>query len=143
MPRPVIDAVQRTRYHRHVLLYLQRIVSKQTMTQKLGSGQIYHPLKNIFVFCSRIGGFWHLMLRWKGSVFKLIWHDLLIFVLLYMALGVLYRWILYDNEVYRELFELVCIYSSRQNLLSLNFSIRLQSNSPNNNGCIFRPALAC
>ncbi len=61
----------------------------------------------------RLRGFWHLMMKWKGSVFKLIWHDLLIFVILYFLLGFIYRFVIFDYEIYREIFEVVCIYSSR------------------------------
>ena len=40
---------------------------------------------------NRLYGIWHLLLRWKCSVFKLIWHDLVVFLALYSALSVLYR----------------------------------------------------
>ena len=36
-------------------------------------------------------GLWTLLLRWKCSVFKLIWHDLMVFLLAYYALSILYR----------------------------------------------------
>lgn len=64
----------------------------------------------------RFRGFWHLMLKWKGSVFKLIWHDLLVFLAIYMSLMLMYRFVLtqYDDVViYKEYFELVCVYCSR------------------------------
>ena len=40
---------------------------------------------------SRFYGIWHLLLRWKGSVYKLIWHEVLIFLIFYFALSILYR----------------------------------------------------
>ena len=58
-------------------------------------------------------GFWHLMLKWKGSVFRLLWHNLLIFLVIYFTLAVIYRFWIFDNEALRESFELLCIYSSR------------------------------
>ena len=35
-----------------------------------------------------------LLLRWKGSIYKLIWRDLLIYVLLYSMLSLTYRFFL-------------------------------------------------
>ena len=61
----------------------------------------------------RFQGFFKLMMVWKGSVIKLIWHDLLMFVLLYSALSVVYRHILLENGPAAEYFELMCIYSSK------------------------------
>ena len=44
---------------------------------------------------------------------KLIWHDLLLFLFLFYCLNVSYRmWFIY-NEVYREWFEIFCVYCSR------------------------------
>ena len=40
---------------------------------------------------SRFYGIWHLLLRWKGSVYKLIWHEVLIFLVAYFGLSILYR----------------------------------------------------
>ena len=53
------------------------------------------------------------MLKWKGSVFRLLWHNLLIFLVIYFTLAVIYRFWIFDNEALRESFELLCIYSSR------------------------------
>ena len=41
---------------------------------------------------NRLYGIWNLLLRWKCSVFKLIWHDLVVFLVLYFALSILYRY---------------------------------------------------
>ena len=40
----------------------------------------------------RFNGTWNLLLRWKGSVFKLMWHDLVIFMVIYALLSILYRY---------------------------------------------------
>lgn len=46
-----------------------------------------------------------LLTRWRGSVLKLIWRDLLIYLSLFSVLHVLYHWILDDNQkqVYEKL----------------------------------------
>eukprot|EP00094_Tigriopus_californicus_P009661 TCALIF_09314-PA protein Name:"Similar to Best3 Bestrophin-3 (Mus musculus)" AED:0.15 eAED:0.16 QI:0/0.2/0/1/0.6/0.5/6/0/983 len=61
----------------------------------------------------RFRGFWHLMAMWKGSVLKLIWHDLLVFMVMYSILSAIYRFWLFGNAKHREAFELVCVYASR------------------------------
>ena len=40
---------------------------------------------------NRLYGIWNLLLQWKCSVFRLIWHDLVVFLVLYFALSILYR----------------------------------------------------
>ena len=37
------------------------------------------------------GLFLHLLHRWKGSIYKLVWRDLLIYVSIYTALSLVYR----------------------------------------------------
>ena len=61
----------------------------------------------------RFRGFWNLMLLWKGSVLKLIWHDLLVFLVCFSLLSLLYRYVLYHDPVHREAFELLCVFCSR------------------------------
>ena len=61
----------------------------------------------------RFKGFFDLVLQWNGSVFKLIWHNLLIFMMAYTFLAVLYNFILNQNPVAKEIFELMCIYCGR------------------------------
>jgi len=56
------------------------------------------------------------MLKWKASVFKLVYHDLAVFLSIYFILAAIYHFLLLDYELGRELFELVCIYSSRYNI---------------------------
>lgn len=71
----------------------------------------------------RFQGFIKLMAVWKGSVFKLIWHDLLAFVLGYAFLSILYRTVFVHDDTMREGFHLVCITSSRY-LLVRKFNYR-------------------
>ena len=50
------------------------------------------------VFTSKgIGTFLKLLLKWKGSIYKLVWRELFIYVVLYCGLSLIYRLAL-DNE---------------------------------------------
>ena len=66
---------------------------------------------------TRIGGTLHLLSRWKGSVFRLIWHDVLIFLSCYFSLTLIYRLVLCDgnlvDSIHKQRFELMCIYAQR------------------------------
>jgi hypothetical protein len=46
------------------------------------------------VFTSTFGSFVKLLFRWKGSIYKLVWRDLILYVILFSVLSVLYRFIL-------------------------------------------------
>ena len=61
----------------------------------------------------RFQGFFKLIMVWKGSVMKLIWHDLLAYIVLYATISAIYRNVLLGNPPYDEYFELICIYASR------------------------------
>ena len=61
----------------------------------------------------RFAGFFKLMIVWKGSVIKLIWHDLSAFLIIYATLSCLYRNVLLDHEPWAQYFELLCIYASK------------------------------
>lgn len=39
-----------------------------------------------------LGTFFHLLLRWRGSIYKLLYRELVIFTLLYCFLSVVYRY---------------------------------------------------
>ena len=78
----------------------------------------YDVRKNIYAnqyndTSRRFHGFIHLFLKWSGSVFKLIWHNLLVFMGIYTLLTVIYRCILVNHAYAKELFEIFCIYCSR------------------------------
>ena len=50
------------------------------------------------VFTSKgIGTFLKLLLKWKGSIYKLVWRELFIYVALYCALSLVYRLALDDQ----------------------------------------------
>lgn len=70
----------------------------------------------------RFHGFSRILTIWKGSVFKLIWHDFFIFLVIYSLLSVLYRNVLYQYPYHRELFELICVYAGRfSGLIPISF----------------------
>ena len=73
---------------------------------------------------SRMTGFFKLMIRWKASFIKLMYHDLLVFLLLYYFMSFLYRYVLMDHPHHREWFELICVYAGRNmSKIPLNFLI--------------------
>lgn len=40
---------------------------------------------------ARLGTFYRLLLRWKGSIYKLLYRELLIFALMYCTISFTYR----------------------------------------------------
>ena len=50
---------------------------------------------------------------WKGSVVKLLWPNLLLFLAMHTALSLLYRVVLMPNLKAKEYFEIICVYCSR------------------------------
>lgn len=54
-----------------------------------------------------------LLLRWKQSVFSLIWSDVLVFLLVYYFMMILYECVLKHYPEQREIFEMICIYADR------------------------------
>ncbi|XP_023339172.1 bestrophin-4 [Eurytemora carolleeae] len=52
------------------------------------------------------GVFWKLLFRWKGSIYKLVWPNLFLFIVLYFFLSFLYNYVLdLENQV---VFEDLC-----------------------------------
>ncbi|XP_062318556.1 bestrophin-1 [Osmerus eperlanus] len=60
---------------------------------------------------ARLGTFSALLLRWKGSIYKLLYKELIIFIVLYSFFSVLYRFVLTDDQ--RRLFEKLSMYCDR------------------------------
>ncbi|XP_036962942.1 bestrophin-2 [Acanthopagrus latus] len=58
-----------------------------------------------------LGTFFNLLLRWKGSIYKLLYRELIIFTVLYSFFSVVYRFVLSDDQ--RRLFEKLAIYCDR------------------------------
>ena len=68
----------------------------------------------------------HLLFIWTGSCFKLIWHHISIWIFCYAIISVIYRNVLSDpnlsHPMYKERFELLCIYAERfSGLLPITF----------------------
>ncbi|XP_045348047.1 bestrophin-2 isoform X2 [Leopardus geoffroyi] len=57
---------------------------------------------------ARFGGFSKLLLLWRGSIYKLLWRELLCFLGLYMALSAAYRFVLTEEQ--KRYFEKLVIY---------------------------------
>ncbi|CAH0721683.1 unnamed protein product, partial [Brenthis ino] len=70
--------------------------------------------------CRGFGTFLKVLNRWRGSIYKLIWLDLLVFLLLYYILNLVYRLLL--NEESKRTFEGVVNYCSfHGNVIPLSF----------------------
>ncbi|XP_075170086.1 bestrophin 1 isoform X2 [Haematobia irritans] len=70
--------------------------------------------------CRGFGCFLKLLLRWRGSIYKLVWLDLLAFLFLYYLLSIVYRYALNDQQ--RVTFEIVVQYCyNYSDLIPLSF----------------------
>uniref|UniRef100_A0A1Q3G0C8 Bestrophin homolog n=1 Tax=Culex tarsalis TaxID=7177 RepID=A0A1Q3G0C8_CULTA len=70
--------------------------------------------------CRGFGCFLKLLLRWRGSIYKLVWLDLSCFLLLYYVLNITYRLAL--NEDQKKVFEDIVRYcATYSNLIPLSF----------------------
>lgn len=70
----------------------------------------------------RFNGTWQLLWLWKGSCFKLIWHDFAFFIAVYASISALYRNVLFYYPEKRQLFELICVYADRfSSLIPITF----------------------
>ena len=101
-----------------------RVLSVKYDKPKFGKqgfeGNIYH--NNYRDTTRLIKGAWHLLYRWKGSVYRLVWYDTFMFSLGYGLLAILYRVILSPYPIYKQMFELTCIYAERlSNAIPITF----------------------
>ena len=62
---------------------------------------------------SRIQAWINLFWVWKGSVIKLLWPDLLVFLIIYFSLSILYWHVLLYDEASAQYFEMICIFCQR------------------------------
>ena len=62
---------------------------------------------------SRIQTCLNLWIQWKGSVIKLLWFDLLVFLFAYYILSILYWYVLIYDDASAQYFEMICIYCER------------------------------
>ncbi|CAK1578401.1 unnamed protein product [Parnassius mnemosyne] len=70
--------------------------------------------------CRGFGTFLKVLYRWRGSIYKLVWLDLLVFLLIYYKLNIIYRMLL--DEESKRMFEGVVNYCSfHGNVIPLSF----------------------
>nr|XP_056717629.1 bestrophin-2 [Euleptes europaea] len=69
---------------------------------------------------ARFGGFYKLLLLWRGSIYKLLYKEFLAFFVVYVALSVTYRYVLSEDQ--KRYFEKVVIYCDNYaNLIPVSF----------------------
>ncbi|NXL87677.1 BEST4 protein, partial [Alectura lathami] len=69
---------------------------------------------------SRFGGFSKLLFRWKGSIYKLLYKEFIVFVVLYALLSVVYRQLLTEEQ--KRLYTKVAQYCNRStDLIPMSF----------------------
>ncbi|XP_047482780.1 bestrophin-2-like isoform X2 [Penaeus chinensis] len=61
--------------------------------------------------CRGFGCFWKLLLRWKGSIYKLIWPELILYTILYYTASFIYRFAL--DDFHKRKFEKLTIHCQR------------------------------
>ncbi|KAH8371305.1 hypothetical protein KR093_006841 [Drosophila rubida] len=67
-----------------------------------------------------LSNFLRLLIRWRGSIYKLVWMDLLLFLVLYLTLTLSYRYLM--NDSVRNVFEGIVAYCSNfSTLIPLSF----------------------
>ena len=119
------------RKHKSTSIYIEsENESEQEVTvscKKHGFGKAKNIYANIYKDSTkRYPGIWFLLLRWKGSIYKLLWLDFTIFFSIYVLLSLNYRFILMNYPAYRQAFELFCVFSERfSNSLPITFLIGL------------------
>ncbi|XP_043477713.1 bestrophin-4 [Leptopilina heterotoma] len=58
--------------------------------------------------CRGLGCFLKLLLRWRASIYKLVWLELAIFLMIYYSLSAIYRFLLDDHQ--KKIFEYIVAY---------------------------------
>ncbi|NWQ71344.1 BEST2 protein, partial [Mionectes macconnelli] len=72
------------------------------------------------VATARFGGFSQLLLLWRGSIYKLLYRELLLFLGAYLGLSLAYRFLLSESQ--RRLFEKLVLYCDKSaNLIPVSF----------------------
>ena len=92
-----------------------------TKSERQGTANVFQSMRhseniyyNMYAATNRgLYGLTSLLFRWKQSVFSLIWHDVLAFLLLYFLLSIFYRCVLFDYPSCKQTFEMICIYADR------------------------------
>ncbi|XP_067012462.2 bestrophin homolog 24 [Anabrus simplex] len=63
--------------------------------------------------CTGLGCFWKLLFRWRGSIYKLLWPNLVVYSIVYFSLSFVYRFLLSDEN--RLLFERLALHCQTYN----------------------------
>ena len=69
-------------------------------------------------------GFYRVLWLWKGSLYKGIWKSLLVYITVYAAISIFYRYVLSEAapEYWKEAFERFCVFFGKYyDILPLNF----------------------
>nr|XP_045611052.1 bestrophin homolog 17-like isoform X1 [Procambarus clarkii]XP_045611055.1 bestrophin homolog 17-like isoform X1 [Procambarus clarkii]XP_045611056.1 bestrophin homolog 17-like isoform X1 [Procambarus clarkii] len=70
--------------------------------------------------CSGFGCFWKLLFRWKGSIYKLVWPELLVYSIAFYLFSFTYRFALSEDQ--KRLFEKVSVFCQYfSDLIPLSF----------------------
>ncbi|XP_001353161.2 bestrophin-4 [Drosophila persimilis] len=70
--------------------------------------------------CRHFGCFWKLLARWRASIYKIIWVDLLAFLASFYCMALLYRYVLRESD--KVIFEDIVVYChSYGTLIPLSF----------------------
>ncbi|KAK3857775.1 hypothetical protein Pcinc_035993 [Petrolisthes cinctipes] len=70
--------------------------------------------------CKGFGSYWRLLFRWRGSLYKLVWPDTIVYIVLYFICSMVYRFGL--NELQRRIFEQLSLYCDYfRNLIPISF----------------------
>lgn len=102
----------------HLKVYSKR--SSVSMGEKDEHSTSYDPdakqeniYRNIYPSTAERALAWrvkYLLFRWNGSVFKLIWHEVVLYILAYYLIFFIYRVLLINYPTARQNFELICVY---------------------------------
>ena len=64
--------------------------------------RLFTSLSSQVTTVTGLGVFWKLLFLWKASIYKVVWYNLLLYVLLYFSLSLTYRFLLSgENKVRR------------------------------------------
>ena len=84
------------------------------MRSKFGKNLELRKYRNVYEDTDSGFQSWlNLWMHWKGSVVKLLWVDLLLFVIAYFSLSFLYWHVLLFDDTSAQYFEMICIYCER------------------------------
>jgi len=92
-----------------------------TKSERKGTGNVFQNMRhsekiyyNMYAATNhRLFGMVGLLCRWKQSVFELIWHDIIGFLIVYYLFSILYRYVIFDYPSYKQTFEMICVYADR------------------------------